>query len=102
MASPGSNVGQQQCLYSTLMDFSSHNHSSVSMCNVSLADIAAPSPESALVPLIYQEPCHLTAEKPKQGQENHNFSSPIINSNESLNLEIMTTAANKKKGFLHF
>jgi hypothetical protein len=45
----------QESLYSKLMDFSD-GPSRVNMCNVSLADITAPSPESTVVPLLYQEP----------------------------------------------
>ncbi|XP_065336438.1 uncharacterized protein LOC135937254 [Cloeon dipterum] len=48
---------QTSLLYSSLMDFSEGRSTVVSMCNVSLADITAPSPEAALAPaLLYQEP----------------------------------------------
>lgn len=63
----------QESLYSKLMDFSD-GPSRVNMCNVSLADITAPSPESAVVPLLYQE-THASAEKSKQSaiNKNHRF-----------------------------
>jgi hypothetical protein len=65
----------QESLYSKLMDFSD-GPSRVNMCNVSLADITAPSPESTVVPLLYQEPPSSTEKSKLLANTKHLIRSP--------------------------
>jgi hypothetical protein len=92
----------QESLYSKLMDFSD-GPSRVNMCNVSLADITAPSPESTVVPLLYQEP-QLSAEKSKVLTNNKNLRYPeevhLLDSDET-EAQKNSVNNNRRKGELN-